>query len=160
MAGDNSIKPGASMMDPKEQRSKTNILVMPGFQGRMIFFIILAGLICAALNGYLYYSYVVDSYDFILRHSSLSKELIDQRYRDLFVFGVSLGAATLLVILIIATWALVITHRAAGSVYHIKRVIDEIRSGNNKERVHLREKDEFQDLAEAFNQMMDELQKN
>jgi nitrogen fixation/metabolism regulation signal transduction histidine kinase len=72
---------------------------------------------------------------------------------------VSLGLITLLITLIIATWALFITHRAAGSVYLIKRVIDEIRSGNIKERVHLRPKDEFQDVAKAFNQMMNELQK-
>jgi HAMP domain-containing protein len=52
-----------------------------------------------------------------------------------------------------------LTHRAAGSVYHIKRVIDEIRSGNIKELVHLRPKDEFQDVAKSFNQIMDELQK-
>jgi nitrogen fixation/metabolism regulation signal transduction histidine kinase len=62
-------------------------------------------------------------------------------------------------VVLIAIWALFITHRAAGSVYHIKRVVEAIRSGNLSERVHLREKDEFQDLAQSFNQMMDELQK-
>jgi nitrogen fixation/metabolism regulation signal transduction histidine kinase len=147
------------MTGTKEQRSRKNMLIMPGFQGRMISFVILAGFLCAILNGYLYYSYVVDSYDFILRHSTLSKELIDQRYRDLFVFGMSLGAATFVVILIIAVWALFITHRAAGSVYHIKKVIDEIRAGNVGERVRLRKKDEFQEVAQAFNALMDELQK-
>ncbi len=147
------------MTDQKRLRSKQNILIMPGFQGRMIFFVILVGFVCAALNGYLYYSYVVDSYDFVFRHSSLPQELKEQRYSDLFVFGASLGVATLVVTLIVAIWALFITHRAAGSVYHIKRVIGEIRSGNVKARVHLREKDEFQDLAESFNEMMDELQK-
>jgi methyl-accepting chemotaxis protein len=37
-------------------------------------------------------------------------------------------------------------------------VIDEIKSGNHNARVHLRAKDEFQDVAESFNQMMDKLQ--
>lgn len=148
------------MTDQKIQRSKKNVLIMPGFQGRMILFVVLVGFVCTALNGYLYYSYVVDSYDFILRHSSLPQELKDQRYRDLFVFGVSLGVATLVVTLAIAIWALFVTHRAAGSVYHIKKVIDEIRSGNVHARVHLREKDEFQDLAKSFNEMMDRLQKH
>lgn len=147
------------MADSTEKRSRKNILILPGFQGRMIFIIILAGFLCAALNGYLYYAYVVDSYDFILRHSTLSQELIDQRYRDLSIFGLSLGAATLVVILIVAVWALFITHRAAGSVYHMKRVFEEIRSGNVGQRIRLREKDEFQDVAQAFNAMMDELQK-
>jgi nitrogen fixation/metabolism regulation signal transduction histidine kinase len=147
------------MTDPKQQRRLKNILIIPGFQGRIAFFIFFAGLACAALNAYLYYSYVVESYDFILRHSSLSQELIDNRYRDLFQFGVALGIATLLIIVLIAIWALFMTHRAAGAVYHIKRVIEEIKSGNTGARVHLRAKDEFQDVAEAFNGMMDELQK-
>jgi HAMP domain-containing protein len=89
----------------------------------------------------------------------LPKDLVSDRYRDLFNFGVALGLATLLIVAIVAVWALVLTHRAAGSVYHIKRVIEEIRSGNIKERIHLRPKDEFQDVAKSFNEMMDELQK-
>ena len=147
------------MTDPKKQRRLKNILILPGFQARMMFFIVLAGVACTAVNAYLYHSYVVGSYDFILKYSSLSKELIEGRYRDLYVFGVSLGLVTLVIVLLIATWALFITHRAAGSVYHMKRVIGEVRSGNLAARVHLRPKDEFQDLAQSFNQMMDELQK-
>jgi len=130
---------------------------MPGFQGRMIFFVLLTGIFSTALNGYLYYAYVVDSYDLILRYSSLSQDLRDQRYQDLLVFGASLGVATLAATLAVAIWALFATHRAAGSVYHIKRVLDEIRSGNTSARVRLREKDEFQDLARSFNEMMDGL---
>ena len=147
------------MTDPKKQRRLKNILILPGFQARMMFFIVLSGVACTAVNAYLYHSYVVGSYDFILKYSSLSKELIEGRYRDLYVFGVSLGLVTLVIVLLIATWALFITHRAAGSVYHMKRVIGEVRSGNLAARVHLRPKDEFQDLAQSFNQMMDELQK-
>jgi nitrogen fixation/metabolism regulation signal transduction histidine kinase len=148
------------MMDPKKQRSLKNLLIMPGFQGRIAFFIVLAGFVCAALNAYLYYNYVVDSYDFILKHSSLPQSLIDDRYRDLRNFGLALGLATLVIMLMIATWATVVTHRAAGAVYHMRRVMEEIRSGNTKQRVHLREKDEFQDVAQSFNQMMDDLQKD
>ncbi len=126
----------------------------------MTFFIFFVGFVCTAVNAYLYYSYVVDSYEFIFRYSSLPQEFIDQRYRDLLNFGLSLCLVTLLIILMIAVWALFVTHRAAGAVYHMARVIEAIRSGNTKERIHLREKDEFQDVANAFNQMMDELQKH
>jgi HAMP domain-containing protein len=70
-----------------------------------------------------------------------------------------MSLVNLLIIVAIAAAALFVTHRAAGSVYHMKRVIDEIKSGNTRERVHLREKDEFQDLARSFNAMMDEVQK-
>ncbi len=148
------------MTPQKNQRSLRNILIIPGFQGRMTFFIFFVGFVCTAVNAYLYYSYVVDSYEFIFRYSSLPQEFIDQRYRDLLNFGLSLCLVTLLIILMITVWALFVTHRAAGAVFHMARVIEAIRSGNTKERIHLREKDEFQDVANAFNQMMDELQKH
>ena len=147
------------MAEPQYQRSKKNILIIPGFQGRMILFVLLTGSICMILNGYLYYSYVADSYAFILKHSTLPQELAAQRYRDLLVFGLSLAAATLVATLIFAVWALFVTHRAAGSVYQIRRVIEEIKAGNVNQRVHLRENDEFQDVAKSFNEMVDVLQK-
>lgn len=147
------------MTASKEQRSSRSLLIDAGFQWRIVSFVVVAGFLCIASTSYLYYSYVVDSYDFILKHSSLPAEIIDQRYRDLYGLWVSLGSLNLLIILVVATWALVITHRAAGSVYHMKRVIGEIRAGNTKERVHLREKDEFQDLAKSFNEMLDDMQR-
>jgi len=148
------------MADQKNQRRSRNVFIMPDFQGRMILFVLLTGFVCMALNGYLYYQYVVDSYDFILNYSSLPEDLKEQRYADLLVFGTSLSVATLVATFAVAIWALFATHRAAGSVYHLKRVIDEIRAGNADARVRLREKDEFQDVARAFNELMDQLQKN
>lgn len=74
------------------------------------------------------------------------------------LFGSALGVATLTATVVVAIWALFVTHRAAGSVYRIKKVIDEIKSGNIDQRVRLREKDEFQDLAKSFNEMMDQIQ--
>jgi HAMP domain-containing protein len=146
------------MTDPKQQRNKRSLLIHASFQGRIIFFVILAGFACIAANGYLYYSYVVGSYDFILRHSSLPQELIDQRYRDLFTLWLSLTVLSLLIILAVSIWALIVTHRAAGAIYHIRRVVEAIKAGNAAERVHLRDKDEFQDLAKSFNEMVDVLQ--
>ena len=148
------------MADQKNQRRSRNVFIMPDFQGRMILFVLLTGFVCMALNGYLYYQYVVDSYDFILNYSSLPEDLKEQRYADLLVFGTSLSVATLAATFAVAIWALFATHRAAGSVYHLKRVIDEIRAGNADARVRLRKKDEFQDVARAFNELMDQLQKN
>ena len=141
-----------------KKRSKKRLLIMPGYQARMVFFVVLAGFLCAVFNGYLYYKYVSGSYDFILKQSNLPQELIAQRYDDLLFVGLGLAAATLLITLVVAVWALVITHRTAGAVYHISRVVDEVRRGNVTARVHLRKKDEFQSLASAFNQMLDELQ--
>lgn len=147
------------MTTAKNQRSRKLIWIDAGFQGRIVAAIVLAGFLCIAATSYLYYAYVVDSYDFILRHASLPQEIIDQRYRDLYGLWVALSLLNLLIILVVAAWALVITHRAAGAVYHMKRVVNEVRAGNPAARVRLRDKDEFQDLADALNAMLDEMQK-
>jgi nitrogen fixation/metabolism regulation signal transduction histidine kinase len=144
-------------MSDQQKRSRKSVLRMAGFQGRIFLFIVLAGCVSMTLNGYLFYSYVADSYDFILRHSSLPQEVTDDRQRELFVLWISLTLISMLIILIIAIWALFLTHRATGPVYHVRRVIDEIRSGNRAARVRLRKKDEFQELASSFNSLMDEL---
>ena len=145
-------------MATQYKRSKKNLWLMPGFQGRLLLLFIFCGLTCAFVNGYLYYSYVDASYAFILRYSTLSQDLIAQRHMDLLIFSVALAAGSLVITLILAVWALVLTHRAAGAVYAVKKVIGEIRAGDPTRRVHLRKKDEFKDLAAAFNEMMDELQ--
>lgn len=147
------------MKTGKSLRSSKNLLNDPGYQGRILFFIFLVGIVGGIFNGYLYYHYVAESYDFILKYSTLSAEMIAERHSDLLLFGIMLGIATLLITLVIAGWALIITHRSAGAVFHMKRVIREIIGGNVSARVHLREKDEFQELARSFNQMMDNLQK-
>jgi HAMP domain-containing protein len=144
------------MTDAKQQRSSKSLVINAGFQGRIVAFIVLAGFLCVAGTSYGFYSYVAHSYDFVLRHSSLPQGLIDERYRDLFRLWVSLGIVNLLIILVVAGWALVVTHRAAGSVYHVKRVINEVRSGNLQARVRLRSKDEFQDLAASVNALLDQ----
>jgi nitrogen fixation/metabolism regulation signal transduction histidine kinase len=146
-------------MSEKKQRTLKNILISPRYQGRMAALVFFAGLACAALNAYLYYSYVVDSYDFIFRYSSMPRDVIDARYRDLYTFGAALGVITVLLLLLVVSWVLIMTHRAAGAVYHMKKVVDEIRAGNHEARVHLRERDEFQDFAESLNKMLDERQK-
>lgn len=146
------------LMKTKTQRKWRNLLLNTRFQGRLTLFVLLAGIACAGLNAYLYYIYVVESYGFIFRYSKLPKDLIDARYSDLLTFGIALGAITLVVLLLIALWVLIMTHRAAGSVYKIKKVTEEITAGNLHARVRLREKDDFHDLADSFNEMMNAIE--
>ena len=145
-------------MTQKQQRSLKNLLIIPHFQGSMVFFMILAGFICTIFNAILYYRYVVDSYKLIFKFSSLTEDFIEARYIDLYDFGLILCVVTLIITLAIALWGLFVTHRAAGSAYHFKQVFMQIKSGDSDARVYLRKKDEFRDIADEFNSMMDSLQ--
>ena len=129
------------------------------FQGRIAFLVVLAGLLCIGTTAYLYYAYVGDSYAFILKYSTLPQEIASGRYRELYTFLLSLTAINVVIILVVAGWTFSVTHRAVGAVYHMRRVVEAVRAGNTGERIHLRERDEFQDLAKSLNALLDETQK-
>jgi methyl-accepting chemotaxis protein len=147
------------MNRPTYQRKTKNLLLDWGFQGGILMLIAATGLLCIGITAFLGHAYVADSYAFIFKHSSLPQDLMDARYSDLYRFLLSLTLLNGVIVLVVAGWTVLVTHRAAGSVFHIKRVIGEIRAGDLAARVRLRQKDEFRDLAHLFNEMMDELQK-
>ena len=146
------------MSYPGNHRSTRSVLSLKGFRGRLVALIVIAGFVCITFNAALFYAYVVDSYDLILRHSTLPEEIIDNRYAELFGIALALGVISVVIVLIVAVWALYLMHRVSGPVYHLHKVIEAIRSGRADERLHLRAKDEFQDVAQSFNRLMDEMQ--
>ncbi|MFC1504844.1 HAMP domain-containing protein [Spirochaetota bacterium] len=56
-------------------------------------------------------------------------------------------------ILVVSIVFLFITHRIVGPIYRFKKTLNSMKDGDMSVRVILREKDEMQDLADAFNGM-------
>jgi methyl-accepting chemotaxis protein len=52
------------------------------------------------------------------------------------------------------------SHRTAGPMYRFSKVFESAGMGNYKERIKLRPNDDFQDVAELFNKLMDRVQKD
>jgi len=63
-----------------------------------------------------------------------------------------LGVANLLY------FGLILTHRAVGPMQRITRIMEQIEKGSLEERLHLRDKDHWQEMAKAFNTAMDNAQ--
>jgi len=147
------------MTHPDNKRHAKSIFSVKGFQGRVVVAIAAAGLSCVGVNAYLCYAYVVSSYDFIFQHSTLPAEVIDGRYAELLEVWAVLSAVNVAIVLVVAVWAMYVTHRAAGPIYHLRKTIEKIRAGKLDERLHLRHKDDFHDLARDFNELLDELQR-
>ena len=61
--------------------------------------------------------------------------------------------------MLLAILAVIITHRTAGPMVRFRATIDAISSGDDAARIRLRPSDEFQQVAQSFNQMMDRIQK-
>ena len=144
-------------MAEQQRRSMRNLLINKRTQGVVIVLVILSGFAASVCNAVLYYIYVKESYDMIFSVTTVPQDLIDNRYSDLFYYGLMLLFISFVVTIFITVYALVITHRSAGACYRLHVVIEEIKSGKTDARVYLRKNDEYKDLAESFNEMIDSL---
>ena len=77
--------------------------------------------------------------------------------RTLLTLHGSIWPALGIVILIMSSLSIFITHRVAGPVYRFKKVLAEISGGNLDISVKLRDKDDLKDLAEEFNLVIGDL---
>jgi HAMP domain-containing protein len=109
------------------------------------------------LNSLIAYSYIKENYVLLVELGPMTDEAKEQMYRELWQLSLALGGTSLLFILVVGALGLFLSHRTAGPLYHFKRVFDEIRAGKTRQRVRLRPSDEFHEVAESFNQMMDTL---
>jgi methyl-accepting chemotaxis protein len=63
-------------------------------------------------------------------------------------------------ILVFTTFSIFISHRIAGPIYKIKSVIDKMASGDLPPQIYLRKNDEFKELAESVNKLIEYLNQN
>jgi methyl-accepting chemotaxis protein len=71
------------------------------------------------------------------------------------IWGLCAGSGILALLFSVMT--LVLSHNAAGAVYHIRKTIQSVLGGDFKQRTHLRRNDEFKDLAQSVNQLLDKM---
>lgn len=147
------------MSSTPNRRSFVSVMRLDGFKRRLVVLVFLAGTFCIALNTFLFYDYVVGSYQVILQRSDLPPEIIDERYAELYRIWLLLTTITVAVLLVSALWMLFMIHRVTGPMMHFRKVIAALLAGQTDERLQLRRGDEFQDLAAAFNKLIDQLQR-
>jgi nitrogen fixation/metabolism regulation signal transduction histidine kinase len=67
------------------------------------------------------------------------------------------GCGTLVFTMLLMA-GLVVTNRICGPIYRLQMQIRKVRNAENPSPIRLRKGDEFMDLAEEFNQMMEKLE--
>lgn len=63
------------------------------------------------------------------------------------------------VILVIAFFTIVMSHRVAGPLFRIQRAIDEVVRGEDVQDIRLRKNDELKELAEKINELIGVIRK-
>ena len=105
------------------------------------------------------YVHIKENYSILVDLSPMTNEAKKQLYFELNALVVKLSVGSVIFLCGVALIGLVMSHRAAGPLYHMKRVFEAIRDGKHDARVRLRPKDDFLDVAASFNEMMDALTK-
>jgi len=71
--------------------------------------------------------------------------------------GVAIGGSVLIILVVaIAAWAFHLTHRIVRPVHTVHRALDALAAGELGVRVELHRDDEFREVGEALNRLVDE----
>ncbi|MGK5087392.1 methyl-accepting chemotaxis protein [Bdellovibrionota bacterium FG-2] len=143
----------------RSQRRLLNILINPAYQLKYVFWISTTGLALIFVNAAVFYFYVRENYAILVDMSPMTAEAKALLYRELHEILLKLGAGSFIFLLAVVGMGIILSHRTAGPMFHFKRIFSSIEQGDMSARVRLRPKDDFQDVAQKFNAMMDALAK-
>lgn len=142
------------------RRKIKNFWLNSQFQGRYVRSLVASSLLAMLLYGIVFYKHIKENYDTLVKISPMSDEAKTQLYSELNQIIVYLSASSLFFLLLVTLIGVIYSHRVAGPLFKIKNVCKEICEGNSSARIVLRPKDEFQDVTEQLNKMIDTLQKS
>ncbi len=142
------------------KRRLKNYLINKEYQLKYVYWLLITSLFGIGLVfGVILYN-MKGNYDFLITLGKTNGVLLSQ-LRVLFLSLVEkfiiVGFFYLLIIFILGIY---LSHRTAGPMFRFKKVFDEIANGNANARIQYRPKDDFKDVADSFNRMMDQFQKN
>lgn len=152
-----TVKPPAGNRAYK--RSLKNLWLNPKFQMKYVFWLSATGLVLVAVNALVFYRFVSENYAILVDLSPMTDEAKAQLYHELHSIIGLIIAFSFLFLLATSIVGVVLSHRTAGPLYKFKKVFGEIRDGRRNLRLHLRPNDDFKDVAQVFNEMMDSLEK-
>ena len=141
----------------KDQRRLPNFLINPSYQFKYVFWITFTGITLLILNSSVFYYFIKQNYKILVDLSPMEDVVKVQLHRELKQILVYLTSFSILFIAVISLFATILSHRTAGPMYHFKRIFSDIQKGDLTARIHLRPKDDFQDVAQECNKMIDYL---
>ncbi len=142
----------------KYNRKLTNLLINPKYQLRYIAWISLTGILLVGVYMAVFYRFTQENYSILVDLSPMDDATKAQLYHELYTIIFTLGALGLCFIFLVAVLGLFISHKTAGPMFKFRKIFKEISNGNRAARIILRPGDDFQDVATAFNEMMDQLE--
>lgn len=141
----------------KNQRKLINFLINPKYQLKYVFWTTLTGLTLIASYLLGFYWVMKKNYDSLLKLSPMDEYAQAQLYTELTQILLALLLFSVLYLLVLTMIGIILSHRTAGPMYHFRRVFNQIAQGKTTTRIHLRPSDDFKEVAQDFNQLMDKI---
>ncbi len=142
------------------QRSWKNYLIDPSFQLRYAFWLSGTGLLLVAAITSVFYFYIRENYAILVDLSPMTDDAKALLYDELNQIITKLALISFTFVMVITLVGIVISHRAAGAVYHFKKIFQKVAEGDVTARIQLRPNDDFQEAAKEFNRMMETLKQS
>jgi len=147
-----------SALGVNENRKARNILIKPGFQLKLPFYILLLTLSFVGLTLLLGNLYLEQAYVTMIENTTQSEYLQQIITKQIAAFK----EITLLVLLVYAALVVAITsvytHRLLGPMIPIARHLKALKEGFYSHRLRLRKKDALHELADQLNELAEVLE--
>lgn len=148
---------GMTNVRPPHRRRLRNYLIDPRYQRGMILMVVRIAVIVSLIDIGIFYFFGSEHVRTLLENTTLAPDVREEVLaQHRWIFWLLARSAGVMIALGVAL-TIVASHRTAGAMYSFRRTFREIRSGNLRSRIRLRRHDAFQETAEEFNALMDEL---
>jgi len=131
-----------------EKSNRKTIFIKKDLQVKFILFILLSVLFGMILFGYQFLTFLQNIFK---DHPVLLQRVYEEGPKLLYPLIIK----STIFFALLAMISALLSHRIAGPVYHIERICREVKKGDKKARVRLRNGDALSDLADEFNSMLD-----
>jgi nitrogen fixation/metabolism regulation signal transduction histidine kinase len=147
---------------PPAKRHVRNLLLDKRFQLRWVLRVVLATSVIVAAMGYFLYGTVSDATDQMLAQKlgdiNLTAEAMDaflhQNEQDKLITFWTLLAWLVLLVVLLSSVTIVLTHKIAGPVYKMRKIFASIHGDQLQTWAKLRRGDELQEIFVAFDDML------
>ncbi|MEY4616703.1 MAG: hypothetical protein RJB66_1663 [Pseudomonadota bacterium] len=147
------------MKKDSNRRNDWNLVPQTKIQSKIILLSAGTALVIGITNGSVIYTLIRNNFEFLNSALPLTEATSVALYEELLKIKSYLFVSSIIFVLLSFLGALYISHRIAGPVYHIKKILHDYQKNNNLQaRVKLRPDDDLHDLAEAINQVLDQQQ--
>ena len=138
---------------------RTQYVIARAFQLKFSLILTAIGVLVAAIVGVILYGVLVKTQSILIGTGVVtSPEVIDYLMGQRRLYLYSIGSIFVGVTILLMAFGIMLSHRLAGPIFALSRKMNDLAQGNFNAMLKLRKGDEFQDVKDKFNTLVQALQ--